>query len=306
MEASSRAEWPRKQRDIHNHHINSTVWDRFEFRDGDIVICTYAKSGTTWMQQIVGQLIFAGANDVNVGALSPWLDYRLLPTEILDGLASQTHRRFVKSHLPADALVISPKAKYLYIGRDGRDTAWSLHNHYANFSEDRRLAINEAPGLVGPPLPPCTVDVLQFYRTWFAENGKPYWPFFENIRSWWRLRDLPNVMLINFSELKADLPGMIRKIAGFLDIDIDEGAFPRMVEHCSFEYMRDHGELVLARGGASFRGGGKTFMHKGVNGRWRDALTAHEVAAYEEKAVAELGAECAAWLAGGELGVRAK
>mgnify|MGYP003343766295 CR=1 FL=1 len=38
MEASSRAEWPRKQRDIHNHHINSTVWDRFEFRDGDLVL----------------------------------------------------------------------------------------------------------------------------------------------------------------------------------------------------------------------------------------------------------------------------
>ena len=52
-----------KTRDIHNHHMDSTAWDRFNFRDDDIVIATYAKSGTTWMQQIVSQLIFDGEDD---------------------------------------------------------------------------------------------------------------------------------------------------------------------------------------------------------------------------------------------------
>ncbi len=31
-----------------------------------------------------------------------------------------------KTHLPVDALVFSPEAKYLYIGRDGRDVIWSM------------------------------------------------------------------------------------------------------------------------------------------------------------------------------------
>ena len=52
--------WPQKSRDIFNHHIDSTIWDGFAFRDDDIIIATYAKSGTTWMQQIVGQLCSMG------------------------------------------------------------------------------------------------------------------------------------------------------------------------------------------------------------------------------------------------------
>lgn len=52
--------WPTKTRELHNHHFDSTVWNDINFRDDDIVIGTYAKTGTTWMQQIVAQLLFDG------------------------------------------------------------------------------------------------------------------------------------------------------------------------------------------------------------------------------------------------------
>jgi len=165
--------WPVKRRELHNHHMNSAVWNEFAFRDDDIIVATYAKSGTTWMQQILGQLIFNGAEDVNVSQVSPWLDYRLMPREVIEGLAHLPHRRFLKTHLPLDALVFSPRAKYLYIGRDGRDAAWSFFNHYSNLTEERREAMNTAPGLVGPPLPPCPGTPREFYRRWFEENGQP-------------------------------------------------------------------------------------------------------------------------------------
>ena len=146
-------QWPRKTRELHNHHFDSTIWNDFAFRDDDIVIATYAKSGTTWMQQIVGQLLFDGAPDVAVAELSPWLDLRVPPKEVkLTAVAAQRHRRFLKTHLPVDALVYSPQAKYLYIGRDGRDVVWSMHNHHANANELWYQALNDTPGRVGPPI----------------------------------------------------------------------------------------------------------------------------------------------------------
>ena len=37
--------WPNKTREIESNHFNSTAWNGFQFRDDDIVIATYAKTG---------------------------------------------------------------------------------------------------------------------------------------------------------------------------------------------------------------------------------------------------------------------
>jgi aryl sulfotransferase len=294
--------WPKKTREMHNHHMNSTVWNGFKFRNDDIVVATYAKSGTTWTQQIVAQLVFDGAEGVDVARLSPWVDLRIIPPEVIAGLEGQTHRRIVKTHLPVDALVFSPKAKYIFVGRDGRDAAWSLFNHHASAVDDYFNAFNNTPGRVGPPLERGTDDVHEFYANWFASDGFPYWPVWENIRSWWKIRNLPNVKLIHFNDMKADLAGSIREIADFLGIKPDAASFPRIVEHCTFDYMKAHAELAAPLGGVMWHGGAQTFINKGTNGRWRDTLSATEVAAYEARAAAELGPACAKWLAQGKNG----
>jgi aryl sulfotransferase len=299
MTEASDIVWPVKTREIHNHHMKSTVWNDFKFRDDDIIISTYAKSGTTWTQQILSQLIFNGAEDIDVAAASPWLDLRVMPPEAIAGLDHLPHRRFVKTHLPVDALVFSPRAKYIYIGRDGRDALWSLYNHHANANETWYDALNNTPGRVGPPIKPPTGSVHDYFHEWLARDGYPFWPFWENVRSWWAVRNLPNVRLVHFGDLKKDLAGSIRDIAAFLDIPIDEAKFPAIVEHCTFDYMKSHAEKVAPLNGALWNGGAATFINKGTNGRWRDTLTPGDIAAYEARALAELGPDCAAWLARG-------
>jgi aryl sulfotransferase len=195
--------------------------------------------------------------------------------------------------------VFSEKAKYIYVGRDGRDVAWSLHNHHFNANPLFFELLNDSPGRVGPPIPPATADKRAYFRTWLERDGEPFWPFWENIRSWWEIRHLPNVLMVHFCDLKRDLGHEIRRIANFLEVDVDEARWPQIVDHCSFGWMKANAPQVAPLGGIFWDGGADTFINKGTNGRWRDTLTAQDIADYERTALAELGPQCAAWLAGG-------
>jgi aryl sulfotransferase len=295
-------QWPQKQREFHNHHFDSTMWSDFNFRDDDIIISTYAKAGTTWVQQIVSQLLFNGEEDLEVAEMSPWIDLRVPPKEVkMPAVEAQTHRRFVKTHLPVDALEFSPKAKYLYIGRDARDVVWSMYNHHASANEKWYGALNGTPGLVGDPIEKPVDDIRQYFLDWVAKDGHPFWPFWENMSSWWAIRDLPNVEFLHFGALKSDMPGQMRRVAKFLDIDIDESKWDAIVEHCSFDYMKKNAIKTVPLGGAFWDGGAATFVNKGSNGRWRDTLTEEDNARYESMAKEKLGEDCARWLATGEM-----
>jgi aryl sulfotransferase len=291
---------PCKMRELHDHHFDSTVWNDFRFRPDDIVIATYAKSGTTWVQQIVGQLIFGGRERLHIPTLSPWLDFRTTPkAEKLATLEAQTHRRFIKTHLPVDALRFSPEAKYIYVGRDGRDVVWSLHNHHANATEEWYRLINDTPGRVGPPMPRPAASVRDYFLEWLERDGYPCWPFWDHVWSWWELRRLPNVLLVHFADLKRDPAREIRRIAGFLGIPVSDRLLAAVVRHSSFDYMKAHAADCAPLGGRLWHGGAQTFIHKGINGRWRDVLTAEDCRRYDAAAQRHLGPACARWLAHG-------
>ncbi|MGL5803934.1 MAG: sulfotransferase domain-containing protein, partial [Xenococcaceae cyanobacterium] len=263
-------EWPKKTREFHNHHFDSTIWNDFKFRDDDIIIATYGKSGTTWMQQIVSQLLFNGAKDLDVAEMSPWLDLRVPPKEEkLAAVEAQTHRRFLKTHLPVDALVFSPQAKYIYIGRDGRDILWSLYNHHANANEMWYDLLNNTPGRVGPAIKKPPASIRQYFHDWLEQDGYPFYSLWDNVRSWWEIRHLPNVLLVHFAKLKQDMPQQIQRIAEFLEIPIDESKWETILEHCSFDYMKQHASQSTPLGGIVWEGGAETFIYKGTNGRWR-------------------------------------
>jgi aryl sulfotransferase len=281
---------PAQPREFRNHVMDSTRWNDFRFRDGDIVIASWGKSGTTWMQQIVGQLVFDGADDVPIHKLSPWVDFRLPSRKaLMRQLEAQPHRRFVKTHLPADALAFSSQAKYLFLARDARDVAWSAHAHQLKM--DSNWVLRQAMRILGGPRERVDPDIRRYYHTWLDRDGYPAWPFWPHIQSWWDLRKLPNVRLVHFANLKADLPREIRRIARFLDFAIDEARMPRIVEHCGFDFMK------RSQGGDPRTG---ALINVGSNGRWRDVLSPDEIAKCDRIAAANLTPDCAHWLRTGE------
>ena len=71
---------------------------------------------------------------------------------------------------------------------------------------------------------------MRYSREWLYWDGYPWWPFWENIRSWWDAGHLPNVKLLHFAKLKSDLDGEMRRLSAFLGIPIDEARWPAIVE----------------------------------------------------------------------------
>ena len=295
---------------VKNAEQHWAVWDstrlnNFPFRDDDIIIGTWSKSGTTWTQQLVAQLVFRGDPESYGQMLSPWPEFRIAPLEAAyEQAEAQTHRRFIKTHSPFNCVPYHESIKYLFIGRDARDVVWSMFNHHEIMNPEAFHLFNDAPGRVGPPWTHEIRDVHQFYLK-FLEQGympghTPDTNFWNCICQWWQVRDLPNVKLVHYNNLKQDFVGEAKKIADFLDIEIEESLWPQIEKHCSIDYMRDLSakfeDLHII-----FNGGGQNFINKGTNGRWKDVLSQEEVDRCDAIAIQEMGAQCAHWLKTGEM-----
>jgi aryl sulfotransferase len=290
---------PRKTRELVTPIHDSRQWNDFRFRDDDIVVNTLGKSGTTWTQAILVQLLHGAPEAPRVNNICRWVDCGFDQDGRLEAVEAQTHRRILKSHLPLDALVFSPKAKYIHVARDGRDVAWSGHNHLFNSTDAFYNMINASPQAPDPPASRPPADRPTFFRQWLAGGSVMDGDFFEFTRAWWDVRHQPNVYLLHFQNLKDDLPGVVDKLAAFLDITLTPEMKDKVLHHVSFDYMKAHSDSMFPN--LPMEGGGKTFINKGTNGRWRDELTPEDIAAYEARALAELGEDCAHWVATGEM-----
>ena len=304
---------PQVTRDYVHHHLDSRRWRIFEPRDDDIIVTTSYKSGTTWMQQILYLLIFK--EDLEAPPLpltSPWLDARFHGPleEVRAGLAAQTHRRFVKSHLPFDGLPYFPNVKYVIVARDTRDVFMSLWNHYSNYTDAMMERLNDQSEWSGKLLARAPENIRQCWRDWISRGWFPWesegWPFWSNLhhtQSYWDFRQLDNLLFVHYSDLLADPAGQIQRVAAFLDISLASAELEQIIERSSFDHMKaefkEKGDALLRD---QFKGGSDAFIYKGTNGRWRDELSADDLALYEDAKRRVLSPDCAAWLESGWLG----
>jgi aryl sulfotransferase len=289
----------RRPVEVEYRHVlyDNLRWERFTPRADDIFVCTPAKCGTTWMQTIVTELLFPGGAPGPVMDIAPWLDARFHPIDDIAGrLATQQHRRQIKTHTPADGIPWFPEASYLTVYRDGRDVFMSFLNHMRNIRPDVLMELaSSAPDdgidLAGIGLPPLD-DVHEFFDWWIDAPT-----FFPHLASFWAHRDEPNVLFTHYDDLKGDLEGQMRRVAEFLELEVDAARGPELAERCTFAAMKARADEI-ADFDAHFVGGADTFLYKGTNGRWRDVLTPDEQARYEARQHEVLPPDAIAWLTG--------
>ena len=291
--------------------LDSRRWDAYAPRAGDIVIATSPKCGTTWTQQIVASLIFQDAQARPLSTVSPWIEARFRGTaaDVHARLEAQTHRRFLKTHLPLDGLPLHDEVRYIHVARDGRDALMSMHNHFTGFSNAQLETFDrfglEDP-LIGEPYPRIPASPAEFFRLWISTpavpghtEGMPGPSFFDLEVGYWAERHRPNFLLVHYNDLKANLDGEMRRIASFLEIAVDESVWPSLVAAATFEAMRAAGGELMPQTTTMFVEGPKRFFHKGVGGRWREVLTEDDLALYNAKVQAKVTPGLAAWLEGG-------
>ena len=273
---------------------DSSRWDGFEFRDGDIVISTPPKCGTTWTQMLVALLIFGSPDFPKpLSEISLWLDMQLASKDdVFARLESQTHRRFIKSHTALDGLPYDERVTYLCVGRDPRDVAVSCRHHMSNLDLEQFLKVREqGVGLddlaeLVPPQKEPMDPIVEFLKTDFESDNVNVMSLsyvLHHLQSFWDRRDDPNITMFHYSDLQADLPAELRRLAAVLEIEVDDAKVDELAAAASFAAMRDNAEMVAPNSDARIWRSTADFFHSGSNGQWREAFDADMLRLYEER-----------------------
>jgi hypothetical protein len=230
----------------------------------DVFIVTYPRSGTTWLQMIVYQLTTDGAmNFAHIDEASPYLEVTMIPRRRKISDLPGTPR-VVKSHLPYHEIPKGP-GRYIYGVRNGLDVAVSYHHHSRKYVQ----------GMAG-------LSLGEFFSRFMAGHVL-YGSWFDHVTSWLRNKDRLNVLVVTYEELSADLEAAVKRIADFCGITIDPAAMPRILERCSFAFMRENDARFVGEQWPKNPAAPDTpFIRQGQVGGWRQELDAQAASEFQE------------------------
>jgi hypothetical protein len=195
----------------------------YQAQGGDLFISPSAKCGTTWLLQIVHSLRTRGDMDFDdILRVIPWLETTHSYGVDLDGPQPGGFRVF-KSHLSWANI---PKGgRYIVSFRDPKDALVSLYNF-----------LNDYWWQAG------AVSISEFARANYLPHQHERWDgcYWGHLVSWWEQRHNPQVLLLSYEGMKADLPATVATIAHFLDIELDQDLLKLVLEHASLEFMLAH------------------------------------------------------------------
>ncbi|NXQ27837.1 ST2B1 Sulfotransferase, partial [Alaudala cheleensis] len=271
----------------------------FTFRPTDVLIATYPKSGTTWMQEILTLLFSLGdarpAKTIPNWERAPWLE-QIYCREALRDTESP---RLLTTHLPAHVLAPAlqrSQAKVIYVARNPKDVAVSFYHfhHLAKFLPD-----------------PSSFDA---FLTQFLEGTVHYGSWFDHVKGWLGQRHLLDILYVTYEELhqvspavspslspslpvpgadralSQDLRGTAQRLSSFLGCPLAPGTMAALEQHCSFSAMRDNAmanySLIPAEIMDHTQG---RFMRKGVVGDWRSHFSPEQNALFNRRYQEEMG-----------------
>ena len=295
-----------------NRIHDSARWAYLELRHDDIIVSTPPKCGTTWTQMICVLLILGEPTlDRPLSMISPWLDMETRAIgDVVADLDGQRHRRVIKTHTPRDGLPYRDGVTYICVGRDPRDVALSMDNHWSNMNEDAFMAARESalgtpgePSLAPPPARAATVR--ERFWSWVGddapptETGSSLRRTLRHLATFWDVRHDDSVVLLHYDDLQRDLDGSMRQLAHRLGIVVDDERWPELVDAATYASMRRNHDKTVPNAGRGLWHDEERFFNRGASGQWRELLANDEDLARYERRVAQLAEPgLAAWVHG--------
>lgn len=202
----------------------------FKAKPDDLLICTYPKSGTTWIQEIVDMIEQNG--DVEkcrrtiIQHRHPLIEWARPPQPSgVDKANEMPAPRILRTHLPTQLLPPSfwtNNCKFLYVARNAKDCMVSYYHFY------RMCQWLPDPGTWN-----------EYFETFI--NGKVSWgSWFDHVKGWWEIRDRYQILFLFYEDMKRDPKREIQKVMQFMGKNLDEEVVDKIVLETSFEKMKEN------------------------------------------------------------------
>ncbi|KAK5851317.1 hypothetical protein PBY51_002120 [Eleginops maclovinus] len=238
-------------------------FEEFTFRQDDIIIVTYPKSGTTWTQEIV-PLIMSGGDPASVETVPnwervPWLEEIQASTYNLEQRPSP---RMLTTHFPYNMMPPSffeVRPKVIYVMRNPKDVFVSSFFYHRTAS----FLVNPGPQ-------------TEFLHK-FLDGKVMFGSWFDHVKSWLNAEDKEHIMHISYEEMIMDLKDAVGRMAQFLQKSLDPEVIEKIADRCLFKNMRKNNMSNYSIVPLAFLDQTKSeFLRKGIAEDWKNQLPVAE------------------------------
>ncbi|KAK3890518.1 hypothetical protein Pcinc_005536 [Petrolisthes cinctipes] len=275
---------PQCSRFINKYH-------HFRFRDDDVLVMTFPRSGTTWTQELVWcmthNMDLDTAASTPLPLRSPFIEFDALThpghgvEEILSQQFAERHPgqdpkqvgvfldsaecakspRTLHTHLPFSLLppCLLDTCKVVYVARNPRDTCVSYYYH------QRLMKSAEYVG-----------NFAEFVDLW-CRNLVLQAPYWGHVSEAWERRDHPNFLWLYYEDMKENLPRELRRLDNFLGTGLTEDQLGQLTQHGSFSRMKNstatNFSINPTMAKAMMTNDKSSFVRKGTTGDWVSHFT---------------------------------